>query len=74
MLGQALVEFHIESHLLLVLLEDITGQEHVQGVVDASTKVLDSLTVGFILFEIILVVSHACLKLTVGTPFLCLIV
>ena len=74
MLGQALVEFHIESHLLLVLLEDVTGQEYVQGVVNASTKVLDSLTVGFILFEIVIIVSHACLKLAVGSPFLCLIV
>ena len=74
MLGQALVEFHIKSHLLLILLEDITGQEYVQGVVNASTKVLDSLTVGFILFEFIIVVSHACLKLAVGTQFFCLFV
>ena len=35
LLWQAVIVFHIEGHRLLVLLEDITGQEDVQRVIDA---------------------------------------
>ena len=34
LLWQTVIVFHIEGHRLLVLLEDVTGQEDVQRVID----------------------------------------
>lgn len=48
-LGQALVEVHVEGHLLLVFLENVTREEDIQGVVNAPSQVLYSLTVSLLL-------------------------
>ena len=42
MLGQAVEEARVQRDLLALLREDFARQEHVQRVVDSSTKVFDS--------------------------------
>jgi len=49
LLRQELVIVHVEGDLLSLLGEDSTGEEHVEGVVDAASQVLNPLSVKFLL-------------------------
>ena len=49
--GHALVEVLVENDLLLILFEEATSQEHIEGIVNSATQVLDSLAVGLFLLD-----------------------
>ena len=51
LLGKVFVKVHVQRDLLALLGEDVARQKDVQGVVDASAKVLDSLPIVFLLLS-----------------------
>ena len=53
LVGEVLVEVHVQRHLLLLLREDVAGEEYVEGVIDASAQVFDSLAVNLLLLSVL---------------------
>ena len=55
LIWEVFVEIHVQSHLLLILGENVAGEEDIERIVDASTQVLDAFAVVFLLQTVLFV-------------------